>query len=107
MVLLLSALLLPANDEAMARPWSIAPLKAPAWPVGAEPHPIDRFVLAGLSARGLPMSPEADKLTLLRRAHIDLTGLLPTPEETRAFLADTAPGAWDRLLDRLLASPAY
>jgi len=107
MVLLLSALLLPANDEAMARPWSIAPLKAPALPVGAEPHPIDRFVLAGLSARGLPMSPEADKLTLLRRAHIDLTGLLPTPEETRAFLADTAPGAWDRLLDRLLASPAY
>jgi mono/diheme cytochrome c family protein len=70
-------------------------------------NPIDAFVLQRLRQKGLSLSPEADRLTLLRRATFDLTGLPPTPEEVRAFLDDRAPGAYERLIDRLLASPRY
>ena len=69
--------------------------------------PIDRFVLAGLESRGLTFSPDASKRTLLRRAYFDLTGLPPTPAQAREFLDDDRPGAWERLIDRLLASPHY
>ncbi len=69
--------------------------------------PIDAFVLAKLEAKGLSLSPDAPNLTLLRRAYFDLTGLPPTPEEIRAFTEDAKPGAYERLLDRLLASPHY
>ncbi len=86
--------------------WSFQPIRRPALPGGAG-HPIDRFLLAALNPKGLGFSPEADRLTLLRRAHFDLTGLPPTPDETASFLADEAPDAYDRLLDRLLASPRY
>ena len=69
--------------------------------------PIDRFVLARLENEGLTPSPEAARETLLRRVHLDLTGLPPTPAEVDAFLADRSPGAYERVVDRLLASPAY
>src|SRR3569833_2539529 len=69
--------------------------------------PIDAFVLAELEAKGLRPNPEADRRTLLRRATFDLTGLPPTEEEIRAFLNDHSAGAWERVIDRLLASPAY
>lgn len=69
--------------------------------------PIDAFVLARLEAEKLAPSPEADKTTLLRRVTFDLTGLPPTPAEVDAFLADHAPDAFDRVVDRLLASPRY
>lgn len=70
-------------------------------------NPIDRFILARLEAEGLRPSPEADKATLLRRATLDLTGLPPTLEELDAFLADASPDAYEKAVDRLLASPHY
>jgi hypothetical protein len=69
--------------------------------------PIDSFVLAKLESAGLTFSPEASKLTLLRRAYFDLIGLPPTPSQARDFLNDERPDAYDRLVDRLLASPHY
>ncbi|MCI0458654.1 MAG: PSD1 and planctomycete cytochrome C domain-containing protein [Gemmataceae bacterium] len=69
--------------------------------------PIDAFLLAKLEAKGLSFSPEADRATLIRRASLDLLGLPPSPEEVAHFLADTRPGAYERLIDRLLASPHY
>ena len=70
-------------------------------------NPIDAFVLARLEAAGLDLSPEADRGTLIRRATFDLWGLPPTREEVDAFLADPAPDAYERLVDRLLESPRY
>ena len=70
-------------------------------------NPIDNFVLARLEREGLRPSPQADKETLIRRVSLDLTGLPPTPEEVDAFLADTHPDAYEKLVDRLLASPHY
>lgn len=70
-------------------------------------NPIDSFVLSRLEREGIEPSPAADKVTLVRRATLDLTGLPPTPAEVDAFLADTAPDAYERLLDRLLKSPRY
>ena len=69
--------------------------------------PIDAFVLARLESAGLSFSSDAPKEVLLRRASFDLTGLPPTPEEIDAFLSDTGPGAYERLIDRLLDSPHY
>ena len=69
--------------------------------------PIDYFVLARLEEQGLPPSPRADRLTLLRRAKYDLHGLAPSEAEIREFLADQAPGGFRRLVDRLLDSPRY
>jgi hypothetical protein len=70
-------------------------------------NPIDAFVLARLEAEGIAPSPEADRATLLRRVTLDLTGLPPTDSEIDAFLADKSPDAYERVVDRLLASPAY
>jgi mono/diheme cytochrome c family protein len=70
-------------------------------------NPIDAFILARLAQEKLSPSPEADRATLLRRVSYDLTGLPPTPAETAAFLADPAPDAYERVVDRLLASPRY
>jgi hypothetical protein len=70
-------------------------------------NPIDAFIRAGLDARRLRPSPAADRRTYIRRVTVDLTGLFPTPAEVDAFLADRSPGAYARLVDRLLASPAY
>jgi len=68
---------------------------------------LDRFILAGLEARGLPPAPAADKRTLIRRVTFDLIGLPPTPEEVAAFLADDSPDAFAQLVERLLASRHY
>ena len=70
-------------------------------------NPIDDFVLARLEKEGLTPSPEADRVTLLRRLSLDLIGLPPTPEEVDAFLADKSPNAYEKQVDRLLASPHY
>ncbi|MBS0211295.1 MAG: DUF1549 domain-containing protein [Planctomycetes bacterium] len=78
-------------------------VKQAAWPR----NEIDRFVLATLEANKLKPSPEASRETLLRRVTLDLTGLPPTVEELDAFLADNAPDAYERAVDRLLASPRY
>ncbi len=70
-------------------------------------NPIDAFVLARLEKEGLQPSPEADRVTLIRRLSLDLIGLPPTPEEVDAFLADKSPNAYEKVVDRLLASPHY
>jgi mono/diheme cytochrome c family protein len=78
-------------------------VKETGWPRGA----IDQFVLARLEAEGLTPSPEADRATLVRRVSLDLIGLPPTVEEADAFINDAAPDAYEKLVDRLLASPRY
>ncbi len=70
-------------------------------------NPIDLFVLSKLEAKGLSLSTEASKLTLIRRAYFDLTGLPPSSADVQAFLADSEPDAYDKMVDRLLASPRY
>jgi hypothetical protein len=82
-----------------------APVKPPV-PAGAA-HPIDAFVRAKLADAGLEPSPEAGKSALLRRVSFDLTGLPPTPDELAAYLADPAPDAYEKAVDRLIASPRY
>ena len=69
--------------------------------------PIDAFVLAKLESKGLKPSPQADRRTLIRRLSFDLLGLPPTPEEVAAFVADPDPAAYEKLVDRYLASPHY
>ena len=69
--------------------------------------PIDRFIVARLEREGLNLSPEADRVTLLRRLHLDLTGLPPSPSDVDHFLADKTSGAWDRVVSSLLASPHH
>jgi len=91
--------------------WSFRPVRRPALPVVKDREwcrsPIDVFLLARLEAEGLKPSPAADRVTLIRRVTYDLTGLPPTPPEVDAFLADGSTGAYQRLVDRLLASPHY
>ena len=70
-------------------------------------NPIDNFIFAKLQREGLQPSPEADKPALIRRVTLDLTGLLPTPEEVQAFVSDSSPGAYEKLVDRLLAKPTF
>src|SRR5271156_5308196 len=70
-------------------------------------QPLDRFILARLEKESLEPSPEADKAELLRRVSFDLTGMPPTPQEQAAFLADSSPQAYEKQVDRLLASPRY
>ncbi|HEX5176929.1 MAG TPA: DUF1549 domain-containing protein, partial [Chthoniobacteraceae bacterium] len=86
--------------------WALRPIVSPAVPAGA-PHPIDAFIRQKLDAHGLRCSPEADRRTLMRRVYFDLIGLPPSPEEVAAFINDAAPGAFERIVDRLLASPRY
>lgn len=74
-----------------------------AWPR----NPVDRFILAELERAGLKPSPEAERATLIRRLSLDLLGLLPAPRDVDAFVNDTRPDAYERLVDRLLASPHY
>jgi hypothetical protein len=69
--------------------------------------PIDAFVLAKLEEKGWKMRPEADRVTLMRRAYFDLVGLPPTPAEVTAFTADKSPNAYEKIIDKLVASPQY
>ena len=88
----------------------IAPKEPPVPPVKLKwwaKNPLDAFVLAKLESKGLKPAPPADRRTLIRRATFDLTGLPPTPHDIDEFLADSKPGAFERVIDRLLASPAY
>jgi hypothetical protein len=92
--------------------WSLQPLSNPEVPVASGPHdwarnPIDCFIAAKLEKNGLRPSGEVDRASWLRRVSFDLIGLPPTPEELLAFLHDTRSGAYERQVDRLLASPAY
>jgi hypothetical protein len=107
----LSAAAGPAAADAIQEHWAYVKPSRPELPVvsaaGWVRNPIDRFVLARLEAEKLAPSAEAAKATLLRRVALDLTGLPPTPAELVAFVADTAPGAYERVVDRLLASPHY
>ena len=84
------------------------PVQAPLPAVSADlKNPIDRFLEKVRREKGLKAAPRADRMTLLRRACLDLVGMPPTPAQTAEFLADNAPGAWARLIDKLLASPNY
>ncbi|MEQ9407851.1 MAG: PSD1 and planctomycete cytochrome C domain-containing protein [Fuerstiella sp.] len=85
--------------------WSFLPIARPSVP--ASENPIDYFVRRRLQQQKLSPSPPADPLTLLRRVTLDLTGLPPTPDQTQDFLADKRPDAYERLVERLLASPHY
>jgi hypothetical protein len=87
-----------------ARPWWLEPVGDPVVPAGAA-HPIDAFILEKLREAGLRPSPPADRVTLIRRLFLDLHGLPPSPEDVDAFVADARPDAWERLVDRALASP--
>jgi cytochrome c553 len=99
------------QEEAWRKHWAFQPVKDPplpavrdqSWPATS----VDRFILAGLEAKGLRPSAPADRRTLIRRATFDLLGLPPTPEEVAAFEADRSPDAYAKLIDRLLASPHY
>lgn len=86
--------------------WAFVPPVRPQPPALA-PHPIDAFVRAQLAAAGLSPAPEADRATLLRRVTFDLTGLPPSPAEVTAFVADPDPQAYEKAVDRLLASPHF
>ncbi len=91
--------------------WSFRAPIAPAIPkvrhTDRTRNPIDAFILRQLEAKGATLSPEADRTTLIRRAAFDLTGLPPEPARVKAFLADKRPDAYEKLIDELLASPAY
>jgi mono/diheme cytochrome c family protein len=89
--------------------WSLRKPARPELPAvkGVAPNPIDHFVLAKLEAAGMTLSAGADRRTLIRRLSFDLHGLPPTPAEGAAFAADARPDAYERLVERLLASPRY
>ena len=91
--------------------WSFQPIKQSAEPLLKDKtwsrNSIDKFILARLEKEGLKPSPEADKATLIRRLSLDLLGLPPATKEVDEFLSDTRPGAYERLVDRVLASPHY
>jgi hypothetical protein len=91
--------------------WSFQPIAHPQPPAVKNTewvrNPIDAFILAKLEGQGIGPSPEASKAALLRRVSLDLTGLPPTPEEAREFVGDASADAYDRVVDRLLASPHY
>ena len=93
------------------RIWSFEPLRdftAPTLTHAAHAdNPVDLFILQSLQERALELAPLADRRTLLRRVTFDLTGLPPTPAEIEAFLTDESPDAWERVVDRLLASPRH
>src|SRR5262249_42226596 len=92
--------------------WAFQPVRRSAVPEIRNPkveirNTIDAFVVARLQKEGLKPAPEADKATLIRRVTFDLTGLPPTPEEVDAFLKDISPNAYEKVVDRLLASEHY
>jgi len=91
--------------------WSFQPVQDPPVPAaddaGWSRNAVDKFIFAKLKAEGLSPAPEADRATLIRRVYFDLIGLPPTPADVDAFVRDTSPDAYEKLVDRLLASPRY
>ncbi|MFQ5730389.1 MAG: PSD1 and planctomycete cytochrome C domain-containing protein [Planctomycetaceae bacterium] len=88
--------------------WAFRPVREPAVPkIAGASHPVDAFVRRRLAAAGLKPAPRADRRALIRRATFDLLGLPPTPVQIESFLNDSSPDAWPKLIERLLASPAY
>ena len=91
--------------------WAFLPLNSAPPPVvkgsASVRNPIDQYILARLEGENIKPSPEANRATLIRRVYLDLLGLLPTPEEVAAFIADPAPDAYEKLVDRTLANPHY
>ncbi len=91
--------------------WAFQPVTGPKVPSVRDSrwvrNPIDAFILSQLEAKGLRPSPPADRVTLLRRVTLDLVGLPPTPDEVEAFLKDSSPQAYEKVVDRLLQSPHY
>jgi hypothetical protein len=111
-----ASLLWPAEPPHVFTPaqksyWAFQPVKKSQVPAVKDKAwvktPIDAFILAKLEEKKLQPNPRADKLTLLRRVTIDMTGVPPTQEEIQQFLSDKSPNAWEKVVDRLLASPAY
>src|SRR5579871_4611854 len=108
---------LPANEAAAdtkktaSKHWAFQPIRRPAEPsvknVSWYRNNIDRFILARLEKEGITPAPEADRVTLLRRVSLDLIGLPPSPREIDDFLSDKRPDAYERVVERLLASPHY
>ncbi len=101
----------PQVNEKTKQFWSFQPVRRPAVPAVKMKawvrNPIDAFVLKRLESEGLKPNPTASRATLIRRAYYDMLGLPPTPEEVQAFLNDKSPNAWEKVVDRLLASPQY
>ncbi len=112
LLMMLSRPLIAASVPSATEFWSLRPLVRPSLPTvtgtsDSPQHPIDSFLRAQLIAKGLSPSAQADRPTLIRRLSFDLLGLPPTPDELEFFVSDTAPDAYERLVDRLLASPRY
>jgi hypothetical protein len=97
----------PTNQAESELWWSLKPVVRPALPEGPESNPIDRFIDAELKHRGLKAVAPADKLSLLRRVYLDLTGIPPSPAEQQAFLADNSTNAYEQVVDRLLADEQH
>jgi hypothetical protein len=100
-----------AAARAIPATWAYQPIKPQPVPATQDRRwvrtPIDAFVLAKLEAAKLKPSPEADRHTLVRRVYLDAHGLIPTPDEVKAFVNDRSPDAYEKLVDRVLASPHY
>jgi len=99
------------DKKAAARPWAYTRVERPAVPAVKDKRwvrtPVDAFVLARLEAKDLKPSPDADRAAYIRRATLDAWGIIPTPEDVKAFVDDKSPKAYEKLVDRLLASPHY
>ena len=101
----------PARSSQSQPHWAYQPVARPALPAVQDKKwvrsPIDTLVLAQLEAKNIKPSADADKATLIRRVTLDTWGIIPTPEEVKAFVDDKSPNAYEKLVDRLLASPRY
>lgn len=101
----------PQAGQSKSKLWSYQPVKAPAIPEVQQKEwvrtPIDAFILAKQEEKGLKPSPDADRAAFIRRATLDVWGVIPTPEEVEAFVNDDSDNAYEKLADRLLASPKY
>src|SRR5262249_54843990 len=99
------------NTEAWKNHWAFQPVRRPPFPTvkwsGWCISPIDAFILAKLEEKRFSPAPAADRRTLIRRASFDLIGLPPSESEVEAFMSDSSPDAFGRLIDRLLSSPQY
>lgn len=101
----------PSAEETAKQHWAFQPVRAPSPPAVKQTDwvrtPVDAFILARMEVAGLGPSKAADRRTLIRRVSIDLTGLPPTPADVDEFVNDASPNAWEKVIDRLLASPRY